>query len=507
MKSRVHSPVSRLFFAAFLVFAGASCALAHVNSPDVYVDGWAGPYHLLVTVRPPLVIPGVAQIEIRNESPDLRELRLVPVRITGPGAELAPVPDLAARSKEDAQFFTCQLWIMLRGSWKIRILADGSQGKGELGIPVPAVSRMSLPMERALRALLIALAALLAGALVSIVGAGAGEATTAPGEETSPARKRRARVMMGVSIALLAAAFYFGGRWWEAKAADARHSNYELPRVSASLENGNRLLLRLSNHSANWPETFRLDDLIPDHGHLMHLFLVRTPDLDRFWHLHPDEVQPGVFAVQLPQVAAGRYQIFADIVHSTGFPETQVGEISLPAIDGRALEGDDSAGQAPAISAVDPARNAATESAGSVSELEHGARMIWERPPGALQTRRATWFRFRVEDAAGKPATDLEPYMGMPGHAFFLRGDLGVFAHVHPAGSVSMAAFDLAQPRGGPMPGQKPEIMHSSMSAENTSSEVSFPYGFPAPGLYRLFVQVKRAGRIETGVFDARVED
>jgi hypothetical protein len=48
-----------------------------------------------------------------------------------------------------------------------------------------------------------------------------------------------------------------------------------------------------------------------------------------------------------------------------------------------------------------------------------------------------------------------------------------------------------------------------SMSMPEASTlppEVRFPYGFPQPGNYRIFVQIKRAGRIETGVFDAHVQ-
>ncbi len=43
------------------------------------------------------------------------------------------------------------------------------------------------------------------------------------------------------------------------------------------------------------------------------------------------------------------------------------------------------------------------------------------------------------------------------------------------------------------------------MPTEKIAPELSMPYGFPKPGLYRIFLQFKRAGRIETAFFDARV--
>jgi hypothetical protein len=104
-----------------------------------------------------------------------------------------------------------------------------------------------------------------------------------------------------------------------------------------------------------------------------------------------------------------------------------------------------------------------------------------------------------VEDKDGKPATDLEPYMGMAAHAVFLSTDGKVFAHVHPAGSVSMAAVNLAE-------GRTADAGMEDMKHAASSAEVSFPYGFPKPGDYRIFVQVKRAGKIETGEFVAKAE-
>jgi len=95
----------------------------------------------------------------------------------------------------------------------------------------------------------------------------------------------------------------------------------------------------------------------------------------------------------------------------------------------------------------------------------------------------------------------------MAAHAEVVSSDLTVFAHIHPAGSVSMAALELAQ---GGLPGAGRSGMSMPMPVASTSSplpaEFSFPYGFPRPGEYRIFVQVKRAGKVETAAFDAEVQ-
>ena len=42
-------------------------------------------------------------------------------------------------------------------------------------------------------------------------------------------------------------------------------------------------------------------------------------------------------------------------------------------------------------------------------------------------------------------------------------------------------------------------------AAEHIPPVVEFPYGFPSPGRYRIFIQMKHANTVETGVFDADV--
>src|SRR5205807_2707497 len=127
-------------FLLVALFLFPTMCLAHVGSPDVYFDGYAGPYHLLVTIRPPTVVPGVAEIQIRSVSNDVNQIQILPLRMVGVAARLAPRPDTAERSGSDPQLFTGSLWLLVRGAWKVQINVDGQHGKAELAVPVTAVS-------------------------------------------------------------------------------------------------------------------------------------------------------------------------------------------------------------------------------------------------------------------------------------------------------------------------------------------------------------------------------
>jgi hypothetical protein len=538
----ITSRLRELAVACIAVLLLIAPAWAHVGNPDVYFQGAAGPYHLIITIRTPQMIPGTADVEILSATPGISKITVVPLYIVGPGAKYPPVGDLLAQSQEDPQYFSGKIWLMDSGSWQVRVQVAGVQGPGELAVPVPAAARRTLPMQKSLGILLFALMSLLVVAIISIVGAARRESTLPPGELPSAERSRRGRwVMLGAAVVVFGV-LYSGNSWWNSEASyTARKMIYKPPPLDVSLEPGGKLLLKMGN--SEWhrtqPETV-MTALMPDHGHLMHLFLIREPGMDRFYHLHPQIVplEPGLhphrepsFEMKLPTIPAGRYQVFADVVRVSGFPDTMVAEIDLPDIPGVALTGDNSAAVSSPLSA-DGARannsgdsnhtsgaNGLAEKAsitpdGATATLPDGYKMIWERGTAPFTANHFVWLRIRLETPDGKPVSDSEPYMGMAGHAEIVNSDRSVFAHIHPDGSVAMAALELTQKN--PATGNANtnsqartnaggEMGAMDMSMMPRSAEVSFPYGFPKPGKYRLFVQMKRGGTIETGVFDTQV--
>lgn len=497
----------RKLLGILFVLLATTLVPAHVGSPDTYFEDDAGPYHLFVTVRLPKVIPGAGEVQVRSAAPDVQAVQVVVLHLTGPGSKLPPAPDVAQRSKDDPQFFSTNLWFLESGALQVRIEAEGPKGKAQLSIPIASFATQLLPMSQSLRGAFAFLFIFLTLSVVPVAGALVRESGLHPGEAPLASNKLRSRIVMVIVLIAAVAFLHFNRQWWNAAAAtNARTVDLlKPPQAETKLVNGNKLLFQPAGHlvfprSNGKDREVKMDELIPDHGHLVHLFLISSPGMDRMLHLHPDRAQGGAFAQTLPSLPAGQYEVFADILDKTGFPWTLVGKINLPQINGSTTTGDDSAWAGAVFTTQ--------FSDSTVAQLPDGARVVWERGDSPVKANVPASLKFRVEEKNGAPAQNLEPYMGMAAHAEVVSSDLNVFAHIHPSGTVPMAAFRLTQAanKTKASPGSTAMAMPMPDSNASLPPNFSFAYGFPQPGAYRIFVQIKRSGQVQTAAFDVHVQ-
>jgi len=481
----------------------ALVASAHVGSPDTFFEGPAGPYPVRVIVRSPGVVPGLAQITVRVLAPrNIRRVLVLPV-YWDPRTAAPPPPDLATRVPGDSTLYGAALWLMTGGSYSVQVTVEGDAGSGTALVPVMAVATRRLALQGSLGAGLLAFGVFLCVGAVTLVGAAVRESGLEPGVAPDRRRTWRARIAMVVSVAVLAGALLGGRAWWNAVDAQYRSGLYQALHATATVRvAAGARVVRLAIDDTSWTNPRRQwTPLVPDHGHLMHLFLVRDSSVSAFAHLHPLPLDSTTFEAALPPLASGRYRVYADIVHESGFAETLVATVDLPAPTGtwRPSDPDDAW-----------TGNGKGET-GNVSDLADGSTMIWDRSAAPIVVNQDAPLRFVVTGPHGQPAA-LQPYMGMAGHAMLTRADGAVFVHLHPAGSISLAAletFQLRQPgdtiRGALARRLATMQMGKKETGDVASGAVAFPYAFPQPGSYRIWVQVKRDGRILTGVFDAEV--
>jgi hypothetical protein len=131
--------------------------------------------------------------------------------------------------------------------------------------------------------------------------------------------------------------------------------------------------------------------------------------------------------------------------------------------------------------------------------------MMWDKP-ATLSANTPYNLVFHLLDPHGRQAADMQPYLGMAGHAAFVKTDGTAFAHTHPDGSAAMPAVMMANESSGLSMSGMADASAMTMSTEPVTSTVAFPYGFPSAGTYRVFIQMKHGSTVETGVFDAKVQ-
>jgi hypothetical protein len=477
-------------------------ASAHVGSPDAFYEGDAGPYRIRVIVRPPGVVPGRADITVRLlRGAGLRSVLVLPLHGGRPTAQ-DPPPDSAQRVPGSSDLYEAQLWLMDAGAYSIRVDVAGAAGSGMVLVPVNSIATRRLGFDTPLAIGLLGLGAFLFVAAITIVGAAVRESVLAPGMEPDAARRRRSWWIRLIVVPVLALALFAGKKWWDRDDAAHTASLYRPMDVKTTIAAGPAHLLTLVITDSEWLGR-RFSPLIPDHGKLMHLFLVRD-DLTAFAHLHPLMIDSSTFRTSLPPLPPGPYRLYGDIVQENGFTQTLLDSVTL-AGTGEAWRADD-----PDDSWWMSRQPSAISYQPSVSSLEDGSTMTWERD-AALVAGRDMEMRFIVRGRDGQPVT-LEPYMGMVSHAVITRDDGSVFVHLHPAGTISMGSqlvYTLRRSTDttGILASRitAAEKAAAPMGTEGEPGTANLPYAFPRPGQYRIWVQVKVKGRVLTGAFDTQV--
>ena len=549
----------RLFVLLFLV---SGIARAHVGSPGVIYEGEAGPYQIMVNVNPPEVIPGTAIVQVYITNGQVDQVLIKPIYwYAGDGG--SPKADVAnpVAGGQPGQYEGLT-WLMSSGAASVEVKVSGSLGEGTALVPVMAISTAQNEMPPSLGWILAALGLFLVILMVTIIGASVSDAVEEPGANAKKLNRRKTKGMV-VAGSVLCLILYGGMTWWNNWAEDYRRFMYKPYQATSEVvktDQGNKMIFSIDTSYLEYRKNYLPPSyLIPDHGKLMHMFLIREGSLDAFAHVHPVRTDSLTFELDLPPLPNGRYFVFGDIVRGNGFHETiadtmQIMGSELPVSltasgeDGwKPSDPDDtyiiSNPVLPSQAQLTAGEIVVCGKPGISTPLPDGSTAVWEHEGETLQANRLYPMTFSILNPDGEPA-ELEPYMGMMGHAVVMKHDGSVYIHLHPVGNYSSASQDLIKRRMDDdrrlveLPPAK-QFMDSvdqvvasvrAMSEEERNdylmelmghsyddtadeegihaghSTVTFPYAFPEPGNYRIWIQMKRNGRVLNTAFDATVE-
>lgn len=183
-------------------------------------------------------------------------------------------------------------------------------------------------------------------------------------------------------------------------------------------------------------------------------FMVVSADMQRFAHEHPMPGAGGRFTLDYTFPTGGEYHLFADVA-----PKGAGSQILMKPIR---------------VSGSQPARSGARFAPSLIDKVD-GVQISLASEPTKFPFGRSLNVTFTLKDAAtGKPITDLQPYLGAMGHLMLIHADGTTFVHSHP---------DETDPNNG------------------RQGTLTFLARFPKPGFYRAWLQVQRAGVVETATF------
>jgi hypothetical protein len=188
------------------------------------------------------------------------------------------------------------------------------------------------------------------------------------------------------------------------------------------------------------------------HEKKVHLMIVRD-GLDEFAHVHPDLDDSGNMKLTHTFPMAGLYRLYADYKPVKKEQALATAEVRV-------------AGAAPQAPKLEVSAPGKAKGDGLDAEI-------------ALDGTKAgspVTISFRVLDPAGKPVTDLEPYLGAMGHLVLISADGKEYVHVHP------------------------------LEKQASKDKVDFQAHIAKAGVYKGWGQFQRAGKVHVVPFVVKIE-
>ena len=214
----------------------------------------------------------------------------------------------------------------------------------------------------------------------------------------------------------------------------------------------------------------------------MHLLVV-SKDLAEFYHIHPEQSADGSYRVEHTFPNGGEYKLYADF---TPKEATQVVEQVDLKVGGA---------ERAAVPLLPDAK---------FEKTVDGLRVVM-KPDGEIKAANELMLNFAAFDgASGKPATDLQNYLGELAHFVIISEDMKDFVHAHPMSKGEHDESGKMKMDGKTDDHNADGHKHSTMEGEVTkpsASEVAAHTAFPRAGLYKVWAQFQRGGKVITVPF------
>ena len=493
----------KLFLFNLLVFFNLLNAdIGHLN----YIfEGKAFDRPIRVIIKTPGVVPGLADIIVKSFDQEIDNILVTPIvwkeannwNPTGNGPQAAPPADIMLPIKGEKNTFQAELWLMDFGAYNIQIDFFKNNQSEIINIPINSIANQIIPMTQFTSVILFLLMLLLIAGLSNIITIGYRESTLNSFSDLDNSRIKKSYLVQFFSLIFIVFILYLGNNWWAiTEQAFMKNLFKPLENEVNLIKNSKQNILQVKITDDAWKDG-RIVDFIPDHGKIMHLYLI-SENHQQLCHLHPKRnlQDKGLFEVVIPPIEYGKYYIYIDVTLESGSNQTlrnimeYYPENILDQKEQYFLEVDQD---------------------DSFIKENSSYYFKWLNNSKNYYVNNEINLNFQMFDRLNNPVM-LEPYIQMGGHGAIIDSLGDIFIHIHPIGTISMASQELydkeydLQKSGICYFGLPDTTIKDYTKDSFKNSFLSFPpIIIDDPGKYYLWIQGKSNNQIITEKFEFHI--